>query len=207
MQGDTASTGGAGSASTGATDWEKETIPRAVLRAAERFGERAALEDGDARFSFAELAAAGLRATRAFVAAGVEPGDRVAIWAPNVAEWVIAAIGLQSAGAVLVPMSTRFKAAEAGYVLRRSGARLLCSVGDFLGVDYPALLEGEELPALREIVTLRGSSPARDAVARLPGAGRARARRPRARARPRRGAGRPLGRDLHLGHHRATRRA
>ena len=164
------STGGTGGASTGATNWEKETIPRAVLRAAERFGERAALEDGDVRFSFAELAAAGLRATRAFVAAGVEPGDRVAIWAPNVAEWVIAAIGLQSAGAALVPMSTRFKAAEAGYVLRRCGARLLCSVGDFLGVDYPALLEGEELPALREIVTLRGSStratPWRDFLAR-----------------------------------------
>jgi acyl-CoA synthetase (AMP-forming)/AMP-acid ligase II len=140
------------------TDWEKLTIPRTVLRAAERFGDRAALEDGDVRLSFAELADAGLRACRAFLGAGVDPGDRVSIWAPNIAEWVVAAIGLQAAGGVLVPLSTRFKAAEAGYVLRRSGARLLCTVGEFLGVDYAALLAGEELPALREIVTLRGSS-------------------------------------------------
>jgi acyl-CoA synthetase (AMP-forming)/AMP-acid ligase II len=140
------------------TDWEKLTIPRTALRAAERFGDRSALEDGDLRFSFRELADAGLRAARAFLAAGVEPGDRAAIWAPNIAEWVVAALGLQSAGGVLVPLSTRFKAAEAGYVLRRSGARLLCTVGEFLGVDYAALLAGEDLPALREIVTLRGGS-------------------------------------------------
>jgi HIP---CoA ligase len=141
-----------------AIDWERETIPRAVLRAAERFGDRAALEDGDLRLSFAEVAEAGLRAARAFLATGVERGDRVAVWAPNIAEWVVAAIGLQMAGAALVPLSTRFKAVEAGYVLRRSGARLLCTVGEFLGIDYAASLAGEQLPELREIVTLRGSS-------------------------------------------------
>jgi acyl-CoA synthetase (AMP-forming)/AMP-acid ligase II len=138
------------------TDWQKLTIPRTALRAAERFGERPAIEDGDQRLSFRGLAEAALEAARAFLAAGVEPGERVAIWAPNLPEWVVAALGLQSAGGVLVPLSTRFKGAEAGYVLRRSGARLLCTVGEFLGVDYPALLAGEDLPALREIVTLRG---------------------------------------------------
>jgi HIP---CoA ligase len=139
-------------------DWQRLTIPRAVARAAERFGDRPALEDGDARLSFRELADAGLAAARACLAAGVERGDRVAIWAPNVAEWVTAAIGLQSAGAALVPLNTRFKGAEAGYVLRRSGARLLFTVAEFLGTDYVAALAGEELPALREIVTLRGRS-------------------------------------------------
>lgn len=139
-------------------DWQRLTIPRAVARAAERFGDRPALEDGDVRLSFRELADAGLAAARACLAAGVERGDRVAIWAPNVAEWVTAAIGLQSAGAALVPLNTRFKGAEAGYVLRRSGARLLFTVGEFLGTDYAAALAGEELPALREIVTLRGRS-------------------------------------------------
>ncbi|HEX2485269.1 MAG TPA: FadD3 family acyl-CoA ligase [Myxococcota bacterium] len=138
--------------------WERLTIPRTVARAAERFGERMALEDGDAHFSFRELAEAGVAAARACLAAGVERGDRVAIWAPNVAEWVAAAIGLQSAGAALVPLNTRFKGAEAGYVLRRSGARLLFTVGEFLGTDYVAALASEDLPALREIVTLRGRS-------------------------------------------------
>ncbi len=64
------------------------------------------------RLSFRALAAEVRRAARAFVAAGVARGDRVAIWAPNHWEWIVAAIGLQSAGAVLVPLNTRFKGAR-----------------------------------------------------------------------------------------------
>jgi len=152
--------GGAGrdDALDDALDWGHTTIPRAVARAAERFGGRPALVDGEVRLSFRELAAAGLAATRACMASGVERGDRVAIWAPNAAAWVVAAIGLQGAGAALVPLNTRFKAAEAGYVLRRSAARLLFTVGEFLGVDYAASLAGESLPALRDVVTLEGAS-------------------------------------------------
>ncbi|MCZ6712307.1 MAG: AMP-binding protein, partial [Deltaproteobacteria bacterium] len=100
------------------------TIPQLVRRAAESFGDCSALEDGAVSLSFAGLAEAGLQATRAFCAAGIRPGDRVAIWAPNIHEWIVAAIGLQSAGAVLVTLNTRFKGAEAGYVLRKSGARI-----------------------------------------------------------------------------------
>ena len=59
------------------------------------------------------------------MAAGVERGDRVGIWAPNVSEWILAALGIHFAGGVLVPLNTRYKAAEVGYVLRKSRARLL----------------------------------------------------------------------------------
>ena len=104
------------------------TIPRLVQAAGACYGERVAVEDGDICLSFAELAAVGLRATRAFCAAGLRHGDRVAIWAPNIVEWILAAIGLQAAGGVLVPLNTRFKGAEAGYVLRKSGARMLFTV-------------------------------------------------------------------------------
>lgn len=131
------------------------TIPQLVRRAAESFGDRSALEDGAVSLSFAGLAEAGLQATRAFCAAGIQPGDRVAIWAPNIYEWIVAAIGLQSAGAVLVTLNTRFKGAEAGYVLRKSGARILCTMGEFLGTDYIGLLEHEHLPELERIVVLR----------------------------------------------------
>ena len=127
-----------------------------------RYGERVAVEDGDVRLSFAELADAGLRATRAFCAAGLRHGDRVAIWAPNIVEWILAAIGLQAAGGVLVPLNTRFKGAEAGYVLRKSGARMLFTVGEFLGVNYVEALAGEELPDLERIVTLRGGAQGAD---------------------------------------------
>ncbi len=135
------------------------TIPQLVLAAAERFGDRSAVEDGAVQLSFAALAEAGLRAARAFCAAGIERGDRVAIWAPNIHEWIVSAIGLQSAGGVLVPLNTRLKGAEAGYILRKSGARMLCTVTDFLGANYLELLEGQELPALERIVVLRGSAP------------------------------------------------
>lgn len=137
----------------------QRTIPRLAAAAAERFGSASAIEDGNVRLSFAELHDAGVRAARAFLAAGVEPGDRVAIWAPNVAEWVVAALGLQGGGAVLVPLSTRLKGAEAGYILRRSGARVLCTVAGFLDTDYPALLADESLPDLERTVMLRGDSP------------------------------------------------
>ena len=64
--------------------------------------------------------------TRAAIAAGIHPGDRVAMWAPNMAEWIVAALGLVGAGAALVPLNTRFKGPEAAYVITRS-APVPCS--------------------------------------------------------------------------------
>ena len=71
----------------------------------------------------------------ALIAAGVAPADRVAIWAPNDCYWVLAALGALSAGATLVPVSTRFTGPEALDVISRSGARALFVAGDFLGTD------------------------------------------------------------------------
>jgi len=141
----------------------ERTLPRMVAAAVERYGSRPAIEDGESVQSYAELGEAAERASRAFIASGVEPGDRVAIWAPNIAEWVVAAIGLQSAGAVLVPISTRYKGAEAEHVLSRSRAKLLCTVSGFLATDYAAMLAGRELPHLERIVMLRGEGVGADA--------------------------------------------
>ena len=137
-------------------DLEYRSIPALCLAAAERFGEREAIVDGDLRCTFAELATAALSAARAFTATGLRPGDRVAIWAPNCWEWVVAMLGAQFSGGVLVPLNTRFKGAEAAYVLRRSGATILCTVSGFLGVDYPSLLDGHDIGEVRDIVLLRG---------------------------------------------------
>ena len=76
----------------------------------------------------------------ALIAEGVVPADRVAIWAPNTHHWVLAALGALSAGATLVPVSTRFTGPEALDVIGRSGARVLFVAGDFLGVDRLAAL-------------------------------------------------------------------
>src|SRR5262245_14933540 len=108
--------------------------------AAERFGDLAALADGDTQLSFAELFDAARTAGAAFVDAGIEAGDRVSIWAFNSAEWVVAVLGLWQAGAVLVPINTRFRGAEAADILVRSRARALVTVTDFLGTDYVDML-------------------------------------------------------------------
>jgi acyl-CoA synthetase (AMP-forming)/AMP-acid ligase II len=115
-----------------------QSIPAMAADAAERFGAAEAVVDGARRVSFAELAADFRRVTAALMAWGIERGDRVAIWAPNRYEWLIAALGLLGAGAAVVPVNTRFKAAEASYILQRSGARALFTVGEFLGMNYAA---------------------------------------------------------------------
>ncbi len=135
------------------------TLPAVIRQAASRFGSRTAIQDGGISLSYAELDAARLQAARAFAAAGIRKGDRVAVWAPNLYEWIVCAIGLQTLGGVLVPLNTRLKGAEAAYILERSGARLLFTVTDFLGINYPELLKGQSLPALEGIVLFRGQHP------------------------------------------------
>jgi acyl-CoA synthetase (AMP-forming)/AMP-acid ligase II len=138
--------------------YQATTLPQVVKAAAAAHGDRVAITDGGVNLSFNELDALRVRSARAFVAAGVEKGDRIAIWAPNIYQWIIAAIGAQSVGGVLVPLNTRLKGAEAAYILRASGAKLLFTVSDFLGVCYPEELRGEELPDLQQCVMLSGES-------------------------------------------------
>ena len=76
-----------------------DTIP-AVVRAAAAFGDREALVAGDRRVSYGSLVAGVRQAAAALVAHGVGPGDRVAVWAPNGLEWLLAALGTQYVGAV-----------------------------------------------------------------------------------------------------------
>ncbi|MCA9626981.1 MAG: FadD3 family acyl-CoA ligase [Myxococcales bacterium] len=149
----------------------KSSIPAVAAEAAERWGDALALEEASiidgspVRLSFSALWSRCLEAARGFIAAGVQPGDRVAIWAPNCHEWILAAIGAQCAGAAVVPINTRFKAKEAAYVLQKSGARVLVSIGDFLGTDYLGSLRAElgdpsgaslwtELPQLERVIEI-----------------------------------------------------
>ena len=155
------------------SDHLPQTIPGLVSRAAERFATTEALAEENVRWSYAELAERVGRCARALVASGVGPGDRVAIWAPNCREWVIAALGIMSAGGVLVPLNTRFKGGEARYVLDRADVRICFTVTDFLDTDYAAMLAAEEpVPTLREVIDLRGPAwtefLARDAGDPLP---------------------------------------
>jgi acyl-CoA synthetase (AMP-forming)/AMP-acid ligase II len=131
------------------------SIPSMAIDAAARFGAGEAVVDGDRRVSFAELAADFRRVTAALSAWGIERGDRVAIWAPNRYEWLVAALGTLGAGAALVPVNTRFKAKEASFVLQRSGARAVFTVGEFLGANYAATLS-ELRPQLANLALVVG---------------------------------------------------
>ncbi|OCB36069.1 fatty acid--CoA ligase [Mycobacterium malmoense] len=109
-----------------------------VSSAADRFGDAEAVVDGPLRLTFTEVVERIRCAAGAFAGLGVDKGDRVAIWAPNSAEWIIAAFGLLTAGGVLVPVNTRFKADEAGDIITRSRARAVLVQKGFLGQDYTA---------------------------------------------------------------------
>ncbi|MCV7231639.1 long-chain fatty acid--CoA ligase [Mycobacterium branderi] len=126
-------------------DREFVSIPRMVLASAQRFGAADAVVDLDAgvRWNFADVAERMIESVRAAMAAGVGPGDRVALWAPNCADWIMAALGVLGAGAILVPLNTRFKGPEAGYILRKSGAKAVLTVPGFVGNDYVSMLRAE----------------------------------------------------------------
>jgi HIP---CoA ligase len=124
------------------------SIPALAQWAAARFGDAEAVVDGDTRLTFRDVAARAHRATRAAMATGIRPGDRVAIWAPNSWQWMVAALGALGAGAWLVPVNTRFKGDEAAYVLDRVDAAALFTVRGFLDTDYVALLH-DAAPHLR----------------------------------------------------------
>jgi acyl-CoA synthetase (AMP-forming)/AMP-acid ligase II len=133
------------------------TIPALCAQAALTYGNAAAIEDGGATISFVELDRLRRRVAKAFMASGVRKGDKVMIWAPNSWKWFAGALGLVSAGGVLIPCSTRFKSTEVAELVRRSGATMMLCVGDFLGSHYPDMLTAEARAALRDVVVLDGA--------------------------------------------------
>ncbi|OWL89230.1 FadD3 family acyl-CoA ligase [Halopseudomonas aestusnigri] len=149
------------------------SIPALVLRAAQLHGDAIALEDGAQRIAYAELPERMLEVSRALIAAGIGHGDRVAIWAPNSIEWVLLALGLQAAGAVMVPLNTRMKGSEAADILDRSGTRLLFVQGQFLGNDYPAMLAPVRPAGLEQVVVIGESAAAEQALSAFLAGGQA----------------------------------
>lgn len=131
------------------------TIPHVMAESAARWPEAIAIEDDGRKISYRELDALRLKAARAVMALGVAAGDRVAIWAPNQWEWIVAALGTQTAGGVLVPINTRMKGMEAADIINRSGAKVLFIAGDFLGSYYPDMLQGQDVGGLAHTIVLR----------------------------------------------------
>lgn len=136
-----------------------QTIAQLFARAARDYGDSPAIEDGGQRISYRQLELLRQQAARALLALDVQVADRVAVWAPNLWEWIVAAGALQSIGATLVPLNTRMKGSEAGHILRESGTCVLFCISRFLDNDYPAMLADQTLPALRQVISLRPAEP------------------------------------------------
>ncbi len=128
------------------------TTPAVLDRMAFDLADHQALVTPDRSFTFAELRDEVHRAAAAMAGLGVHPGDRVAIWSPNTWHWVVACLATHYAGAVLVPLNTRYTAGEAADILSRTRAPLLIAMGRFLGADRVAELDRRALPALRHVV-------------------------------------------------------
>ncbi|HEY8331518.1 MAG TPA: AMP-binding protein [Pseudomonas sp.] len=152
------------------------TIGAAFERTVERFAEREALvvRDQGLRFTWAELAAAVDRCARAFIALGLQPGERLGIWSPNRAEWTIAQFASAKAGVVLVNVNPAYRLTELEYALKQSGCRWLICADTFKTSDYHGMLaellpelaasaigalQSHMLPELRGVISL-GAQPA-----------------------------------------------
>ncbi|MBO0729386.1 MAG: AMP-binding protein [Acidimicrobiaceae bacterium] len=125
-------------------------IPDIALRSAQQFGDRTAIVDGDICLTFTEVRDEMLKVACALTATGIQPGDRIGLWAPNSAVWITSALGILASGAWLVPINTRFKATEVATILDTVDASLLFVSEDFvakkqleaIGLDAPVLLPG-----------------------------------------------------------------
>src|SRR5947209_14314983 len=129
-----------------------QTIPAALDHIARELPDHHALITGDRTLTFAELRDDVRRAAAAMNSLGVNVGDRVAIWSPNSWHWVVACLATHYAGATVVPLNTRYTAAEASDILARTGAPLLVAMGQFLGTDRIGDLDRSALPDLRHVV-------------------------------------------------------
>ena len=136
------------------------TILSTLTDIAKRQPNAPALIDDGWALSYAQLTDTVLCAAKALKDRGLCKGDRFAIWAPNCAEWIIAALAGQALGGVLVTLNTRFKSAEAMDILARSQARFLFTVNGFLDVDYVSLVDQTQLPDLQEIILLKDDASA-----------------------------------------------
>ena len=151
------------------TGQSAQSTPAALIRAAQTWPAQQAIVDrqwstrgAGVELTYSELLECVREFAAALVASGFEAGDRVAIWSPNSYHWPIAALGIQYAGGVLVPLNTRYTATEAVDVIERAQVSAVVVSGEFLGVDHAAELLAEHrgsLPDLVVRVPLDGSAP------------------------------------------------
>ncbi len=129
-----------------------ENLERAVAR--DPSAEALVVRHQDVRMNYGELNERVDRLARALMAAGLEPGDRMGIWAPNCFEWVLVQYASAKAGVILVNVNPSYRTSELEYALRQSGCKLLVSATEHKTSDYRAMVGEVEdsLEALERVV-------------------------------------------------------
>ena len=135
-----------------------ETIGANLARTIERWGDREALISclQSRRYTYAEFGDAVDELARALLGAGMAPGDRLGIWSPNCAEWVLTQYATARAGVIMVNINPAYRTSELQYALRQSGCRLLIAAPTFKSSDYRAMIDQVrgDLPELERVVIL-----------------------------------------------------
>ena len=141
-------------------DWyHKRALGDLPRDAARRWGQREALCFQGRRWSYGELAEDVDRAAKALLAAGIAPGEQVGLWLPNRPEWVYLMFALAKVGAVQIPINTRLRSREVGYVLRQSACRTLITTRRSGPADLLATV-ATLAPGLWEQLSAAWASPA-----------------------------------------------
>ena len=145
------------------TQVDNMTLPKIVQRAVEAYGDRCAIKEDGQEISYNQLNAIRWSVAKSLKAMGIQKGDCVAVWAPNVSEWIYATLGLQSIGAILVPINTRMKGSEAADLINRSKTRVLFTLPEFQAspksvIRYLDMLADQDLPDLEHRVVMRGEA-------------------------------------------------
>ena len=157
-----------------------ETIGQRFDATVARWGDRPALivSQQGIRWSYAELSERVDAFATGLLALGLEPGDRIGIWSPNNAEWVVAEFAAAKAGLVLVNVNPAYRLSELEYALNKVGCRALVTATAFKSSDYigmvntlapelraaqPGRLSAERLPDLRIVIQI-GPEPAPGAI-------------------------------------------
>lgn len=126
-----------------------DTIPGLFLRAVATHGSRPAVIGPGFSVSYDQLHDRVRKAVAALAAAGAAPGERIAVWLPNCAEWIEVGLAAACLGAVVVPISTRLKPDEVGYILNKARPTTVVAIGEFLGADYTRSLNRSAFPGVR----------------------------------------------------------
>ena len=135
-----------------------ETIGENLERTAARVPDHLALvsRHQNRRYTYAEFNAAVDEVARGLMALGLEPGDRIGIWSPNNAEWVLVQYATAKVGVILVNINPAYRTSELAYALNQSGCRMLVAAPSFKTSNYEAMIEEvrPDLAALENVILL-----------------------------------------------------